>query len=128
MQVVLPPTQPLDHPVRPELELVSGGRGEPQPLTNGLRLVRDILRARSCVLFSVLPQTVEWHAALGEDSAMLAAQLGQHRKSCIAYECDEVTGSARTGGSFLELISKLILKWVLTISPSYNPVQEVIFY
>ena len=77
MQVVSPPTQPLSHTARPELELVSGGRDDPQPLGHGLRLIRDLLQARSCVLFSVFPEAAEWHAALGDDSAMLAAQLGQ---------------------------------------------------
>jgi transcriptional regulator with PAS, ATPase and Fis domain len=57
---------------------VAGGGEDRQPLTHGLGLIRDLLRARSVVLFSILPEGTQWHAAIGEDSARLAASLDRH--------------------------------------------------
>ncbi|MFQ5600633.1 MAG: sigma-54 interaction domain-containing protein [Candidatus Krumholzibacteriia bacterium] len=60
----------------PNLQLVSGHSGDPEPLAQGLRAVRELVRASNCVLFSILPHGLVFHAAAGADSARLAQRLG----------------------------------------------------
>ena len=38
----------------PALEVVSGGPPDPEPLSHGLRAIRELLDAPDCVLFSIL--------------------------------------------------------------------------
>jgi transcriptional regulator with PAS, ATPase and Fis domain len=77
MHVVPAPEDVVGPSANPDLEVVSGGRHDPQPVTHGLRLIRELLRARSIVLFSIRPEGPIWHAALGEESARLATVLGR---------------------------------------------------
>jgi transcriptional regulator with PAS, ATPase and Fis domain len=80
---VVPPTEVKDprSPVHPDLAVVAGGMVDRQPLTHGLGLIRDLLRARSVVLFSILPEGPQWHAAIGEESARLATSLDRHAQT-----------------------------------------------
>ena len=63
-----------------ELEVVSGPGAAAESLTQGLRVVRELLAARDAVLFSVLPRGLVFHAALGEESA----RLGQRAAAAAA--------------------------------------------
>ncbi len=58
-------------PGTPDLEVVSGRRGDGEPLSHGLRVVREMLGASDAVLFSILPRGLVFHAAVGECSARL---------------------------------------------------------
>jgi DNA-binding NtrC family response regulator len=60
------------HP--PMLEIVAGG-GAHEPLSHGLRAVRDLVEASDCVLFSILPHGLAYHAGSGGASAHLAHLL-----------------------------------------------------
>ena len=78
MHVIPVPENTPQPTANPDLEVVSGGRHDSQSVTHGLRLIRDLLRARSVVLFSMHADGPIWHAALGDESARLATLLGQH--------------------------------------------------
>jgi DNA-binding NtrC family response regulator len=58
-----------------EWHVVSGRADVGEPLSQGLRVVRELLNGSNSVLFSILPRGLLFHAAAGNDSARLAQQL-----------------------------------------------------
>ncbi len=62
-------------PAVPALEVVNGGTPDPEPLSHGLRAIRELLDGPDCVLFSILPHGLAHRAAQGSGSARLARLL-----------------------------------------------------
>jgi transcriptional regulator with GAF, ATPase, and Fis domain len=57
------------------MALVSGSDIDREPLLQGMRIVLDLVHARNAVVFSIRPQALVFHAALGDESARLASRL-----------------------------------------------------
>ena len=76
-----------------DLEVVSGRSGDGEPLSQGLRLLRELLDAGDAVLFSILPRGLVFHAAVGEGSA----RLGQHVTAAAEVLRAQVQGACILG-------------------------------